>query len=69
MTPVVARQLTNHYERGSYEAEQAHARLAARLRHLLPRRRLRRDKAGRASATMSPAGRGGRSRRSAAAGL
>ena len=46
MTPGVVWQLTNHYERGSHESEQAHAHLAARLRHLLPRRRLRHREAG-----------------------
>jgi hypothetical protein len=38
MTPGVVWQLTDHYERGGHEAEQAHARLAARIRRVLPRR-------------------------------
>jgi hypothetical protein len=38
MTPGVVWQLTDHYERGGHEAEQAHAHLAARIRRILPRR-------------------------------
>jgi len=49
MTPGVVWQLTNHYERGSRESEQAHAHLAARLRRLLTRRRLLHREAGHGS--------------------